>query len=520
MALERNLSLESIESIITKRHLIHRLDYFLKSVRVKEWHVSICKILEKCERSKYDISDYAKPFLKKYAQSICTVNEYFEKRSICVQMYWCTDDDMRWAVKNGAYIVVTTKQIDHLPCIITDNPLLLYAELCNYYRNLHKVCITEVIGSIGKTTTKRMIHSVLSTQYKTLSNPTNRNLLCHVGYDVQHIPRNVERVIEEVSEDTPGYAKYSSIICKPNNIIITSIDFSHFEAFGSQQAIAEEICSVTHDIDNDAIVIVNKDEFKYFDLIKRGRIVTVSIKDATADFYATNINIEQGGLRFDIVDSNGHYYKVNLNNIYATHNVLISLYAFATGIHEGISPSQIIQGLKSYKQLGIRQNVFRTEDDIIIYADCYNAVTKSIASAIDAAEMIPLYSYKTKPRRIAVLGDVAETGDLLIKTHKDIIEYVNNSSFDVLITYGDNLKNAAKELNKREDLLLYTCDNHEQVEKEIRQLHLTKGDLILFKSSHSGHLEKVMLRVFPETKMLITEEKQIENKWRKTVIMS
>lgn len=521
MALERNISLESLENILKKRGLLHKLDYILKRFRMKGWNMSVSKLLELCDVN-YEVSVFAKPNMHKKVQSVCTVNEYFERNSICVEMYWTDDVDLRWAVQHGALVLITKKQIDNLPCIIVDNPLEVYAKMCLYFRELHSVSTTVVIGSIGKTTTKRMIESVYEQQYNTFTNPTNRNLLCHIGYDVQHIPSRVEKIIEEVSEDTPGYALYSSIACKPKVVVITSIDKSHFEAFGSQDAIAKEICSVTDGGDKNCTVIVNKDDFRYYELINKFKVCTCSITDESADIYANNINVTNDGLEFDIIEKNGEiFHKVKLYNIYAKHNVLIALYAFAAAKEEGVCYNNIISGIEKYKQLGIRQNIFRTSDDVLVYADCYNAVAKSIESAIKSAEIIPLNEKASgKNRRIAVLGDVEEAGELSQQTHEDIINIVNNSLFDHLIITGKKLKAAFEKSKTREDLMVYCCDNHKQAIDELKKLSTIDGDIVLFKSSHSGHLEKIMFSVFPETKSLIEEEKQKELAWRKIIIIS
>lgn len=519
MALERNISLQSIESILRKRHLLHRFDYLLKRLRMNGWNKSVSQMMDLCE-VQYEVSRYAKPFMKKKVQSVCTVNEYFERNSICVEMYWTDEDDLRWAAKNGAIVLITRKQIDNLPCIIVDDPLWVYAKMCLYFRDLHKnVSTTVVIGSIGKTTTKRMIESVYKQQFNTFTNPTNRNLLCHVGYDVQHIPAKVEKTIEEVSEDTPGYARYSSIACKPKTVVLTSIDKSHFEAFGSQYAIAEEICSVSKGMERDGVIIVNKDDFEYYELINEHKVCTVSITDKTADIYSENINVTSDGLVFDIIDGDSRFTEVKLNNIYAKHNVLIALYAYAAGKAEGVDNKKIIAGLERYRQLGIRQNIFRTSDNILVYADCYNAVAKSMKAAIDSADIIPLKD-DLKNRRIAVLGDVEEAGELSELMHEDIVRYVNDSRFNYLITSGKKLKTACEKENTRSDLKIILCDDNNHVADELKGLSLCDGDIVLFKSSHSGHLEKVMMSVLPETQYLLNEEKDQEMAWRKKIAIS
>lgn len=522
MAIEREISLKQIEYILKKRALFKRLIYLSKRIRIRGWNVTIEELLSKCN-IKYHLSPEAKKITNKKVQSICTVNQSFEPNCICVGMYWMDDDDLRWAVKNGALAIVTKKQIDDLPCIIVDNPLEAYGKMCLYFRMLHpNVSATLVTGSIGKTTTKRMIESVYEQQYRTFANPTNKNLLSAVGYSMQHIPSETQKIIEEVSEDTPGYAVHSSTACKPNTVVITSIDKSHFEAFGSQEAIVHEICSVTKTMDQNGTVIINKDNFdKYHNLIATNKIITVSITDKKADIYAQNIKAVTAGLEFDIIDGSSEYLKVKLYNIYAVHNVLIALFAYAAGKSEGVTPQNIIKGIQNFKTLGIRQNIFRTSDNVIVYADCYNAVAKSIESAIKSAEIIPLNEkVSEKNRRIAVLGDVEEAGELSQQTHDDIIKIVNDSLFSHLIITGKKLKAAFEKSKTREDLIVCCCDNHKQAIDELKKLSPNDGDIVLFKSSRSGQLEKVMLSAFPETQYLIKEEEKKVNAWHKKITIS
>lgn len=516
MALERGISVQNIESILKKRWMIHKADYLLKSIRIEGWRRTVLQLLQLCENGDYDIGSFAQPFLNCYVQSVCTVNEYFEQNSICVQMYYVTDDDIRWAIKHGAVVAITKKQIDDLPCIVSNDPLKMYALMCAYYRKLHSINSTIIIGSIGKTTTKRMIEAVYRQEKNTFTNPTNRNLLCHVGYDAQHIPIGVEEMIEEVSEDTPGYAKYSSMIFGPSVVVIPSIDKSHFEAFGSQLAIAEEICSVVEFMTNDGLVIVNKDEFMYYELLKGHNVCTVSIYDTSADIFATNITITEKGLRFDIVDGNDSY-AAQLNNIFAKHNVLIALYCYAAGKKVGVSPDAIIRGLASFTNLGVRQNVFRTHENVLVYADCYNAVAKSIEAAILCSSSIPL---NYRGRRIAVLGDVEESGLLSEGMHEDIVKYVDNSNFDILIALGEKLNKAISTVNFRESLRIISCANHEEAIYQLNNLKIGDGDLVLFKASHSGHLEKIMFSVFPESTSLMDQERKEELIWRRKIMMS
>ena len=157
----------------------------------------------------------------------------------------------------------------------------------------------------------------------------------------------------------------------------------------------------------------------------------------------------------------------------------------------------------------------------MIYADCYNAVAKSIEAAIDSCQTIPLIGCDgRRPRRIAVLGDVEEAGSLSHDMHVEIVQYVAKSNFDILIVAGEKLAQAVEHISNSESLKIMICTNHESVVDAIKSINLNSGDLVLFKSSHSGHLEKVMLRSFPECEEIVKKERESEIKWRKKIAIS
>lgn len=140
-------------------------------------------------------------------------------------------------------------------------------------------------------------------------------------------------------------------------------------------------------------------------------------------------------------------------------------------------------------------------------------------AAINSAEIIPLEN-NANNKRIAVLGDVEEAGELSNSMHEEIIRCVNESNFSHLIITGNKLITACKSIATREDLKVILCDNRIKAINELRNLVPNSGDLVLFKSSHSGHLEEVMLSVFPETRILINEEREKELFWRKKIAIS
>ena len=189
---------------------------------------------------------------RRKVMAVCAVQPTFQKGCICVQLYEDTEEDMRWAVRNGALAIVVKKAIDVLPCIVSDSPETVYAKMCRYYRKLSDAKAVAITGSIGKTTTKFMIDSALKKQFNTICNPTNENVMFQVGHCAQHIPMDAQILVQEISEGTPGYTSLMSEMVDPEIVVITTIDKSHMEAFGSGEKIIEEVCSITKGLSPDA----------------------------------------------------------------------------------------------------------------------------------------------------------------------------------------------------------------------------------------------------------------------------
>ena len=501
-----------------KKIVTNKVAECVRRLRSPEKYKSLDFLCEYLGKEVY-LNDKAQPLGKMIVTQVCTWHSsHFSKNSICLYyinpVYGKTlcgeygEEVLKLASRNGAKVFITDKAIDNVPCIVSNNPLLTYAKLCRYYRELSTVSITAVSGSIGKTTVKNMIASVYAKKYKTVFSEANTNTKTKVGFAIQHIPSKAEKMIQEVHEGEPGETQYISVMLNPNVYVITTIDKSHLEFFESADKIVEEVCSFTKNMPKEGKVIVNSDEFERYDLLNGRTVIKVSVSKADADFYSDTINIDEDGLTFYVnVKKDGGRYFVRLNNIYAVHNVQCALLAFAAGYCEGVEPEKIVKGLAEYKTEGVRQNIMRTKDGVVVYADCYNAVAKSMKSAIDACDLIPI-----KGKRIAVLGDVEEVGEMSEAMHKEIIEYVNSSKFDELLLVGEKMKKAIETSSVRDTLDVSWNTTNDELVKRVKRV-AKNGDLVLFKASHSGNLDKCIVKVWPELKKDVAVYGIAFNKW-------
>ena len=120
------------------------------------------------------------------------------------------------------------------------------------------------------------------------------------------------------------------------------------------------------------------------------------------------------------------------------------------------------------------------------------AVLKSMKSAIDACDIIPV-----KGKRIAVLGDIEEVGEMSEAMHKEIIEYVNASNFNQLMLVGEKMKKALSASSVRDSLEVSWDASIKELAKRVKEKSNT-GDFVLFKASHSGNLDKCIVKIWPE----------------------
>ena len=463
-----------------------------KARRNSNWNVTVRELCEIADLDTQSFSEGVKARLERKVRQVCRAGSRMLDNCICVQLYEDGDDLMRWAMANGAIVVVTSRQIDDLPCIVVDNPVEVYAAMCGYYRKLSNVEITAVVGSIGKTTTKRMVNSVYATQYNTFSDPENENQIDCVGYICQHIPAKTVKQVQEISEDTPGCVHYMSEMLNPQIVVVTAIDKSHIESFGNEENIYKEICSITDAMPLNGVVITNLDEFDHARWMANHRVVTVSLNSDNADYHAKQVQLESKGISFVIVTRRDRReYPVVLNNVFAKHNIVSALQAFAAGIESGVSPEKAVKGLMNYHTTGIRQNVYDTLSGQKLYVDCYNAVARSVKSAIETADKIPV-----KGKKIAVIGDVEEAGPTSKEIHKEIIRIVDQSRFDVLFTFGPKIQEALQSVQVKDGLVVKSFLDKSALYKAIKG-YKAKDNLFLFKASRKSALETSIKAVWP-----------------------
>lgn len=344
------------------------------------------------------------------------------------------------------------------------------------YRRQFNINIVGLTGSVGKTTTKELISTVLETERNIIKTQGNFNNEIGLPFTMFGIRDEHEIGVIEMGMSNFGEISRLTKCAAPDVAVITNIGESHIEYLGSREGILKAKCEIFEGLDKNGTVILNGDDELLFGLKGTLPFKTIyyGIENAACDVVAGNICAGNNGISFTV---DGEEFSINL---VGKHNVLNALCAIAVGRNYGLSDQSIKKGLSSYKSIGIRQSITE-KNGIKVITDCYNAAPTSVKASIDVLNSIAC------GRKIAVLGDMAELGEKSPNYHREIGEYAANNNIDVLVLTGEYAEFTAEGANACE---VSIHNDNESIENYLKE-NLREGDTVLFKASRVIKLEEV-----------------------------
>lgn len=399
-------------------------------------------------------------------------------------------DFIHQAVEKGAKAVLAQRMLDRLPegisVIKVDNTLAALQRLAGYYRKKFNIPVVAVTGSTGKTTTKDMIHCVLSARYNVLKTEGNLNNEIGLPLTLFRIQRHHEIAVVEMGMSGFGEIHRMAEAALPCVGVITNIGVSHIEKLGSRENILKAKLEIFDYFPGNGIAVLNADDdllwevkkcfsfgFKYFGT-REG-----------IDFRAVNISTGQPGVKFKLISDNEKYpFELSLPG---RHNVYNSLAAIAVGRLFGISFQEMREALKAFKTGNMRLNIFETQEGVVVIDDVYNASPDSMKAALSVLKDMPAV------RRIAVLGDMLELGDYAEEGHRQVGRAVVESKVDLLITRGEASRWIGMEAQAAgmPPSSIYHCSCNKDVINLLSTI-VHSGDTILVKGSRGMRMEEVV----------------------------
>ena len=400
------------------------------------------------------------------------------------------------AMKKGAKLIFTIKQIKDYPCVLTDPEDLLnvYVQLMSAYRKRFDIATIGVTGSRGKTSTTEFIFTTLNEYWAGIYSGSNANAWNWVGRYFNGVQNSHKFYVQETQEGpTPGAASMVSRLTNPNFGVITNIGTSHFEKLGSVEGVMQSCLGIQDGMPDDGLLILNGDDELLANAETRLPRVYFGIDNKNADYSAENVRISSKGISFDVVHENKTA-PLHINCL-GEHNIYNALASFVVGKHMGLTDEQLAKSISKYRTRGFRQNLIEIRGRTV-YMDCFNAAPESM---IDALKTILSMPRKTpEGKYIAVLGELAEMGALSTQGHIEVGEFVRDSKLDMLICYGGKARDLYDAAIQNESIEAIFAENEEELAKLIKT-KTTMDDIVLVKGSRGVKLEQAVDKAFGTT---------------------
>jgi len=321
------------------------------------------------------------------------------------------------ALEKGAIAVVVDDDVSVTDgrVIRVENTLRSLQTLSTEHRTTLGTTIFALTGSNGKTTTKELIHSVLSSSFTNVA--TQGNLNNHIGVPLTllSLQENTEIGVVEMGANHPGEIALLANIAQPNAGLITNFGKAHLEGFGSLEGVVKAKSELYDYLKNtNGLIFANADDPKIMAQLKGQDPITYGT-DTLARVSATLL-AEKDAIAIEVDQLQ---IQTQLRGAYNGYNALA---AYTVGKHFGVSPQNAKGALESYIPDNNRSQLIRKKN-LHITLDAYNANPTSMYAALKSFS-------KKEGKKIAVLGQMNELGMYTETEHKQLVDWIKASPLD------------------------------------------------------------------------------------------
>ena len=379
------------------------------------------------------------------------------------------------ALELGAAYAVIDEDIDAINSrlIKVDNVLETLQQLSKYHREQFSIPFIAITGSNGKTTTKELIHAVLSSQYKTYTTEGNLNNHIGVPLTILKIKDDAQIAVIEMGANHQKEIEFYNTMAQPTHGIISNVGKAHLEGFGGIEGVKKGKGELYDFIRLHNGVVFAFDDYDYLHEMSTG------IKEIV--WYGTNKGEVVGNVKasepfLEIAFTKGFSFSTIKTNLVGNYNLPNILCAITTGKYFNVPDEKIKSAIENYAPSNSRSQLIEIGSNKIIL-DAYNANPSSMKAAIENFANIH------KKNKVLVLGGMMELGNESIYEHEYLIKLIQQHSFKNVILVGGNFRNAHQSFiyfNKADEAATYIQQQNFQ------------NTYLLIKGSRSMQMEKVL----------------------------
>ncbi|MGL4393764.1 MAG: UDP-N-acetylmuramoyl-tripeptide--D-alanyl-D-alanine ligase [Brevinema sp.] len=387
------------------------------------------------------------------------------------------NDFFQSAYDNGVRVFLLQKNPQNIPAdavvYLVEDTIIAIADLARAYEDQLDLTSILITGSVGKTTTRLMIHHVLKQYFATHTAKKNWNNHIGLPMTILETPSSTDVSVLEAGMSARGEIKHLSEIVRPDIAVITNIGYSHAEHIGGMDQVAECKIEIVEGMGAESVLLINQqDPYKELFISKaKGQV-----RFFNPDDLQIIEDLRLQGFKFT--------HKKYPNEIFlcpvAGKHLLLNLAIMFECVDLLNVPIKCVnQGLKELPEsLFGRMRIFTNHNDVTVIDDCYNASLESFKAALD------VLSNTNEGRRIVVMGDVLELGAQSEKVHREIGRKISElKNIDLVLAVGEQMSYACSELRVPYCHFMDKVDIWEVLKKELQA-----KDTVLVKASNGMKL--------------------------------
>ena len=399
------------------------------------------------------------------------------------------------ALENGAAGCLTAKEPETLRpdkfYVKVEDTEVALKDMAVAYKNRFDIPFIGVTGSVGKTTAKDMIASVLSVKYNVLKTEGNFNNNIGMPLTLLRLTSEHQVCVLEMGMDKFGEIDYLAGAVKPNIGVITNVGDAHIERLGSRENIFKAKCEILPHVQD--LVVLNGDDALLSTLRGKTPVEAVFCGHGEGLEYRAQLTGGDGVSHIDCRVTTPKMDREVQIPALGEHMIYPTLIACAVAEKLGLTPDEIAEGLTQFVPTRMRMNILRRADQITILDDAYNANPQSMRAAISVLGDAP------RSWKVALLGDMLELGSFAPALHTGVGEYLGKAGIDCVVAVGPMAKHIAEGAESSGVEHIYYCETREKALPVLEQV-VRPDSAILVKASRGMKMEELTARLLELTR--------------------
>ncbi len=428
-------------------------------------------------------------YFNRTIENVCTDSRKIQKGDLYIAIIgenFDGHDFVNDVVAKGAAALVVSKPIElsaDIPFVVVKDTVEALGQIAAAYRQGFNQPLIAVTGSVGKTSTKDIISTILSGKLSVHKSLENFNNEIGLPLAIFGIQKSHDVVVLEMGMWAAGEISHLTRVARPTIAVITNIGISHIERLKTQDNILKAKLEIIEGLDEKGLLILNANDplLRHVGAGIKQRVVYVGL-DVASDYMAYEV-VDRGenGVEFK-VDLEGKTHRVELSAM-GIHNVTNALVGIACAMELGLKPEEFLPHIKAYRSGEMRLNIVEKEG-IKFIDDTYNASPDSMKAGLNV-----LKSLAKESRAVAVIGNMFELGEMAEMAHYHLGKDCAGLKIDFVAIMGENSEDVARGIGENCPYKIF--GSHQDLVAYMKS-YLKASDVVLLKGSRGMQMEQVL----------------------------